>query len=229
MARLYVDGLLAWERGRPRCRRPPARKPLAPLEPISPFRSHGWRGHRARLAFASTDASSHFFAADRIRSRRWQRQRVLDDFETGADDPAVWAETFGARAGRQSPARRGCGGLALAQGRGAASSLGLAGPRRILCSRRFRVEHQRLAFSVFDFGDARTRVELAVEGRAGRGRFRRRRQLARSRLLDWDLGGLAGSKRHALPSTMTIRRPKTAASASTRWCCTIRPSNGDSP
>ena len=185
VAQLYVDGLLASEvPGRSAAEGPEAALPLEKVElPV-----HGWRGHRGRLFFVTTDAGRYFFAADQIRSRRFARQRLFDDFEKGLYDPQVWAETFAA-APLDNRKLAAIGGLPMAQGRFAAASLFEAGPRRMR-SRPFPIDHQRMSFAFFDFGDRETGAELVVGGRAvhrhsGQGG-------ARISLVQWDLSPWQG-------------------------------------
>lgn len=185
VAQLYVDGLLASEvPGRPPAEGSEAEMSLEKVElPV-----YGWRGHQARLFFVTPDAGKYFFAADRIRSRRFARQRSFDDFEKGLYDPQVWAETFAAAPvdTRQLAA---VGGLPMAQGRFAAASLLEAGPRRMR-SLAFPIDHQRMSFAFFDFGDRQTVAELLVGGRAvhrhsGQGE-------AKIVLVQWDLAPWQG-------------------------------------
>lgn len=179
-AQIYVDGLLVYEI--------PGRPPGGKLEPIE-VPLYGWRGRAGKIYFVSAEGEKGFVAADRIVSKVYARRRVLDDFESGAYDPAAWEKGFGA-APTPTRAVAAAAGLEAVQGSFAASSLGLAG-RQEMIGRSFRIDHRWLAFTVLDCGE-NTRIELRVAGRRhhlylGKGRDR-------VDLVQWDLGGLAGQE-----------------------------------
>ncbi len=54
-----------------------------------------------------------------------------------------------------------CYGLHVILGRATAASLCYEGPRELV-SRPFRIERDRMAFTVLDYGDEKTRIELRV-------------------------------------------------------------------
>lgn len=154
---LYIDGLLVHEIGGDETtpgELPPLREIVLPV--------HAWRGRQAMLLLVADGSQKNYFAADHIRSRRFSRQHVFDDFESGVYRPEIWEQTFGERPleGRQLASR---GNLAFAQGRWAAASLFTLGEQQ-LRSRPFRIDHQRLSFTVFDFGNEETRVALEIGG-----------------------------------------------------------------
>lgn len=180
---LYVDGLLYQELGGEPDKEPGTLRRFR-------FPVHAVRGRRAMLVWVSGGGPGTFFASTAIHSRRWSRSRVFDDFESATYDPAIWSETFA-----EKPADNlelaGRGGLVMAQGRRVASSLSLPG-RLHLRSRPFGIDHRYLSFSVFDFGNEKTRIELTVEGNildayTGKGS-------SGMAHLTWDLGALLGKE-----------------------------------
>lgn len=186
-AQLYVDGLLAYEVvGRDQ---PGGATASGPLERIE-IPVYAWRGRQGALFFVSAEGDKGFFAADRVESQIFARRRIVDDFESGSYAPASWERGFGS-APVDNRRLAAVGSLAMVEGRFAATSLFAEG-EQVMTSRPFLVDHRQLSFTVFDFGDGRTKIELRVDGRrqhfyAGRGR----RQVD---LVTWDLSDLQGQE-----------------------------------
>jgi hypothetical protein len=184
-AQLFVDGLLVYEvTGR---QRPGGPRDLGPLEQIE-LPLYAWRGRQGALFFLSAEGERGEFAADRVESKVFSRSRSFDDFETGAYSPAIWEKGFG-RSPQNTREIASFGGLGLVQGNFAAASFFAAGSQEMV-SKSFPIDHARMSFTVFDFGDGRTRVELRVGGHrkhfyAGQGR-------GRTDLVTWDLSQLQG-------------------------------------
>ncbi len=108
----------------------------------SKFRSTPGVGRQASLFFVSAEGDKGFFAADRVESKIYPRSRMIDDFESGAYDPAIW-ETFFGVAPVDNKRVAAIGSLVLVQGRFAATSLFAAGAQE-MASRPFRVDHRQL-------------------------------------------------------------------------------------
>jgi hypothetical protein len=127
------------------------------------FPLHAWRGRRAYLR-CDDRAIAGWLALDDVRSVRWARADLLDDFE-GDAWTARWSTTFGAP-GDGPASWRVLGerfGPRFALGHRTALSIGLAGPQELV-STPFIVEHDGLAAAVVDVGGANVGVELRVDG-----------------------------------------------------------------
>jgi hypothetical protein len=185
-ARLLVDGQLVLEQTGD------GKRPLQLHDVYWPVWS--WKGKVGVLQFDDADIDDGFLAADAVRSTRYERFELIDDFETagaanvegtgvaskaavgstgsppaGAQDYGPFWETgFGAGASPLEPLTLEHG-LPMLVGRRAALSRGTGegGPVEMR-SRPFAIERDALSFVMFDFGGAATRVELRVGGEVRR-------------------------------------------------------------
>ncbi|MEM9599225.1 MAG: hypothetical protein AAGD06_33460, partial [Acidobacteriota bacterium] len=184
VAQLFVDGQLVFEIGG----RPGELTTLYRIE----LPMFAWRGRTGVLRFVDEDRGDGFLVADRVGTRRFPRSTPFEDFESAADGDggwgSTWRKTFDGGPAPSAPLAMEHG-LHMAQGRFLASSLGLPGPQ-LLESEPFVVDHDRLSFTVYDFGSSDTRVELRVAGhRKHLFQGGTRRGLG---LVTWDLSPLRG-------------------------------------
>jgi len=147
-----------------------------------------WRGKVGvlRLVDRSRDG---YLALDRVASRRWKHRQVFEDFESGRYEDR-WQTTFtGTPDSYLIVARR--LGLDFVLGKASALSLGRTGDQRLV-SRPFVVDHDRIAFEVFDFGARNMQVRLLVDDHPV-GVFRGKRS---RRLVDvlWNVARFRGQK-----------------------------------
>lgn len=121
-----------------------------------------WRGKAAVLQFRDADIENGFLVADHVRSLRYQDMTVLDDFEADGYGE-LWETGFG-EAPRSLAGLAEQHGLGFLVGRRAALSLGQP-DRASMRSRPFVIDRDHLSLLIFDFGGARTGVELRVGDR----------------------------------------------------------------
>ncbi|HVR29394.1 MAG TPA: hypothetical protein VMS86_07640, partial [Thermoanaerobaculia bacterium] len=139
-----------------------------------------WKGKVGVLQLDDADIEDGWLGADHVRSARYERFELIDDFEGfSAEDAAnegglegygpFWEAGFGAGPSRLEPLAL-KHGLPMLVGRRAALSRGLDddGGSVEMRSLPFRIEREGLSFVMFDFGGPGTRVELRVDGEARR-------------------------------------------------------------
>jgi hypothetical protein len=126
---------------------------------------HAWVGKVAVLQFVDTNQANGFLVADHVRSIRYQKSHLIDDFESGIYG-RQWRSTFDEQPRPLSDVAADRG-LVFQIGSYGALSAGLQGKRE-MTSTPFVIEADRFSFLVLDFGGPLTKVELLVAGRVVR-------------------------------------------------------------